>query len=70
MGGEIGLIEEGDIIDINIPKHSINVKLTDGELEERRKNYVPREPNIKSGWLYRYSKMVAPSCQGAIMLDD
>lgn len=70
MGGNIGLIEEGDIIDINIPEHSINVKVSDGELEERRKNYVPREPNVKSGWLYRYSKMVAPSCQGAIMLDD
>ena len=70
MGGEIGLIEEGDIIDINIPEHSINVKVSDEELEERRKNYVPREPNVKSGWLYRYSKMVAPSAQGAIMLDD
>ncbi len=70
MGGAIGLIEEGDIIDINIPEHTINVKVTDEELEERRKNYVPREPNVKSGWLYRYSKMVAPSAQGAIMLDD
>ena len=70
MGGAIGLIQEGDIIDINIPEHTINVKVSDEELEERRKNYVPREPNVKSGWLYRYSKMVAPSAQGAIMLDD
>ena len=70
MGGAIGLIEEGDIIDINIPEHTINVKVSDEELEERRKNYVPREPNVKSGWLYRYSKMVAPSAQGAVMLDD
>ncbi len=70
MGGAIGLIEEGDIIDINIPEHTINVKVSDEELEKRRKNYVPREPNVKSGWLYRYSKMVAPSAQGAIMLDD
>ena len=70
MGGNIGLIEEGDIIEINIPEHSINVKVSDEELDERRKNYVPREPNVKSGWLYRYQKQVAPSAQGAIMLDD
>ena len=70
MGGEIGLVQEGDIIEINIPEQSVNVKVSDEELEERRKNYVPHEPNVKSGWLYRYSKMVAPSCQGAIMLDD
>ncbi|MBR3146764.1 MAG: dihydroxy-acid dehydratase [Eubacterium sp.] len=70
MGGKIGLIEEGDIIDIDIPAGKVNVRVTDEELEERKKSYVPHEPNIKSGWLYRYSKMVAPSCQGAIMLDD
>ena len=70
MGGNIGLIEEGDIIEINIPEHTINVKVSDEELDERRKNYVPHEPNVKSGWLYRYSRMVAPSAQGAIMLDD
>lgn len=70
MGGNIGLIEEGDTIEINIPEHTINVKVSDEELEERRKNYVPHEPNVKSGWLYRYSKQVAPSAQGAIMLDD
>ena len=70
MGGKIGLIEEGDIIDIDIPAGKVNVRVSDEELEERKKNYVPHEPNIKSGWLYRYSKMVAPSCMGAIMLDD
>ncbi len=70
MGGEIGLVQEGDIIEINIPEQSVNVKVSDEELEERRKAYVPHEPNVRSGWLYRYSKMVAPSCQGAIMLDD
>ena len=60
-GGNIGLIQEGDIIEIDIPASKINAKVTDEEFAERRKTYVPREPNIKSGWLYRYSKMVGPA---------
>ncbi len=66
-GGEIGLINEGDIIDIDIPGASINVKVSDEVLEERRRNYVPREPNIKTGWLSRYSKLVSGADKGAIM---
>ena len=66
-GGEIGLLREGDIIDIDIPNSKVNARVTDEEFAERRKTYVPREPNVKSGWLYRYSKMVAPSCKGAVM---
>ena len=68
-GGNIGLIQEGDIIEIDIPGAKINAKVTDEEFAERRKTYVPREPNVKSGWLYRYSKMVAPSSKGAVMGD-
>ena len=69
-GGNIGLIQEGDIIEIDIPGAKINAKVTDEEFAERRKTYVPREPNVKSGWLYRYSKMVAPSSKGAVMRED
>lgn len=69
-GGNIGLIQEGDIIEIDIPGAKINAKVTDEEFAERRKTYVPREPNVKSGWLYRYSKMVAPSSKGAVMKED
>ena len=68
-GGEIGLLEEGDIIEIDIPSYSISAKVSDEEFAKRRENYVPREPNIKSGWLYRYSKLVAPSNKGAVMED-
>lgn len=68
-GGEIGLLEEGDIIEIDIPSYSISAKVSDEEFAKRRENYVPREPNIKSGWLYRYSKLVAPSNKGAVMGD-
>jgi len=69
-GGNIGLLQEGDIIDIDIPGAKINARVSDEEFAARREVAVPREPNVKSGWLYRYSKMVAPSAKGAVMLED
>lgn len=66
-GGEIGLIEEGDIIAIDIPNASINVQVSDEVLAERRKSYVAPEPNVKSGWLARYAKQVSGANKGAIM---
>jgi dihydroxy-acid dehydratase len=69
-GGNIALIEEGDIIEINIPAASINVKVSDETLAQRRKNYVAPEPNIKSGWLARYAKLVSSADRGAIMKQD
>ena len=53
-GGLIGLVREGDLIDINIPAYQINVRVSDAEFEERRKAYVKLEPKVKSGWLERY----------------
>ena len=58
-GGLIGLIQEGDIIDINIPEYKIGARVSDEEFEERRKAYVKPEPKIKSGWLARYSRLVS-----------
>ena len=69
-GGNIALLEEGDIIEIDIPNSKVNAQVSDEEFAKRRESYVPREPNIKSGWLYRYSKMVAPSNTGAVMMED
>ncbi len=66
-GGEIGLIYEGDIIEIDIPNSKINVLVSDEELENRRKVYVKPEPNIKSGWLARYSTLVSSAKDGAVM---
>ena len=66
-GGEIGLIYEGDIIEINIPESKINVKVSDEELNERRKSYVKPEPKVKSGWLARYSTLVTSANEGAVM---
>ena len=67
VGGNIALINEGDIIEIDIPNASINVKLTDEELASRRASYVAPEPNVKSGWLVRYARIVSGADQGAVM---
>ena len=69
-GGEIGLIKEGDIIDIDIPGASVNVRVSDSELEERRKAYVKPEPKVKTGWLSRYAKQVSGANKGAVMKND
>ncbi len=66
-GGEIGLVEEGDIIDIDIPNASVNVRVSDEELEKRRAAYVSHEPKVKSGWLARYMQMVSSAKDGAVM---
>ena len=66
-GGNIALIEEGDTIEIDIPGASINVLVSDEVLALRREKYVVPEPNVKSGWLARYSKLVSGADKGAVM---
>ena len=66
-GGTIGLVKEGDIIDIDIPSYSINVRVSDEELEARRKEYVKPEPKVKDGWLLRYSRLVSSANTGAVL---
>ena len=66
-GGPIGLIEEGDLIEIDIPNASINVKVTEEVLAERKAAYVKPEPNIKDGWLGRYARLVDGANHGAVM---
>ena len=66
-GGLIGLVHEGDLIDINIPAYQINVRVSDAEFEERRKAYVKPEPKVKSGWLERYGRLVSSANTGAVL---
>ena len=66
-GGPIGLIQEGDIISIDIPNASINVEVSEEELERRRASFVPQEPKIKTGWLARYARMVSSANTGAVL---
>ncbi len=65
-GGPIGLLEEGDIIEIDIPNRSISVKLTENELEKRRQQWAQPEPKIKTGVIARYAKSVLSAAQGAV----
>ncbi len=67
VGGNIALVEEGDIIEIDIPANTINIKISDEELENRRKSWQPREPRIKTGYLSRYAKLVSSGCTGAVL---
>ena len=67
VGGPIALIEDGDIIEIDIPANTINVKLSDEELAERKANWQPREPRITTGYLARYQKLVSSGAQGAVL---
>lgn len=67
VGGPIALIEEGDIIKIDIPNNALNVNASDEVLEERRKNWKPREPKVKDGYLARYEKMVTSGNRGAVL---
>ena len=66
-GGNIGLVEEGDIIAIDIPNASIHLQVSDEELARRRAAYVAPEPNIKTGWLARYARNVSGADHGAVM---
>ncbi|MDX8047151.1 dihydroxy-acid dehydratase [Gracilibacillus sp. S3-1-1] len=66
-GGPIALIENGDIISIDLPNRTLNAKVSDEELAERRKSLKPFEPKIKKGWLGRYSKLVTNASNGGIM---
>ena len=67
VGGPIALIEEGDIIAIDIPANTINVKVYDEELAARREKWTPREPKVKTGYLARYASMVTSADKGAIL---
>ena len=65
--GPIALVKEGDIISIDIPNMKLDVKVSDEELAERKKNWTPREPKVTSGYLARYSKLVTSGNRGAIL---
>ena len=66
-GGNIGLVHEGDIISIDITNKTIELKVSDEELEERRKTWVCPEPKVKTGYLARYAKLVSSADKGAIL---
>ena len=67
VGGNIALVEEGDIIDIDIPANTVNFRVSDEELEKRRAKWVPKTPSVTTGYLARYAEMVTSGNRGAIL---
>ena len=67
VGGPIALVEEGDIIQINIPEMTLNVKVSDEVLAARKAKWQPREPKITDGYLKRYASLVTSGNRGAIL---
>ncbi len=66
-GGVIGLLEDGDIIDIDVDNYQLSVRLTDAEIEERRKNFKPYIKNIQGSWLKQYRQLVTNASNGAVL---
>jgi len=67
VGGPIALVKEGDIIKIDIPAMTLDVDVSDEEMEQRRKEWVPREPKVTTGYLSRYRELVTSGNRGAIL---
>lgn len=69
-GGMIGLLRDGDMIAIDIPGKTLEVRLSDEEITQRRKEWTPSPPKMNFGWLGRYQKMVSNAAQGAVLKND
>jgi dihydroxy-acid dehydratase len=66
-GGPIGLLEPGDVIEIDIPEGNLNVRLTEEELAKRKGRWTPPEPRFKTGYLAKYAKMATDAASGAVL---
>jgi dihydroxy-acid dehydratase len=66
VGGPIGLIQNGDVIELDAVAGTLNVRLSDVELTERRKSWKPRETGAGSGALWKYAQQVGPAVKGAV----
>ncbi len=67
VGGNIALVEEGDMIHIDIDANSINFEISNEELEKRRAAWKPRKPAITGGYLARYASLVTSGNKGAVL---
>ena len=66
VGGPIGLLKDGDVIKIDAEKGTLDVDLTEAELDARRKAWTPRKHDYQSGVLWKYAQLVGPACDGAV----
>ena len=67
LGGPLGVVKEGDEIEIDIPNHAVNAKVSEEEFAKRRAAFVPHEPKVKTGWLSRYARLVSSANKGAVL---
>jgi dihydroxy-acid dehydratase len=67
--GPIGLLRDGDVIEIDIPGCALNAKLDAAELERRRASYQPAAREL-TGWLKRYASLVTSATTGAVLRDQ
>ena len=66
-GGEIGLLRDGDVIDIDMNNYTIHAQVSDEEFARRRAEQVMPEPRVKTGWLARYQRLVTSADEGAVL---
>jgi dihydroxy-acid dehydratase len=66
IGGPIALIRDGDILDLDAEAGTLNVRLSDAELAERRKSWKPRPEQVGSGYLWKYAQQVGSALNGAV----
>ena len=69
-GGNIGLVQDGDAIEISAIKNSINVMISDEEMTNRRKVWIQPEPPVKNGVLFKYFKQVKNASEGCVTDED
>lgn len=66
-GGMIGLLQDGDIIEIDVDKYEINVLLDEAEIARRKAEFEPIQKPLNSRWLSQYRKLVTNASNGAIL---
>ncbi|MCS5420796.1 MULTISPECIES: dihydroxy-acid dehydratase [Psychrilyobacter] len=69
-GGLIGLVKEGDLIEIDIPNRSISLKVSDSEIEKRKATFKPLVKQVESSYLRRYQQVVSSASKGAVLLKN
>ena len=67
--GPIAIVQDGDIIDIDIPQHRLTVRLSDGEISRRLEALSPFDLKVKRGYLRRYAQAVTSASTGAVLRD-
>jgi dihydroxy-acid dehydratase len=65
-GGPIALLKDGDIIEIDAEKGTLDVRLAKAELDKRRQAFKPKPANFTSGYLWKYAQQVGPARDGAV----